>query len=502
MENTNRRVSKKKTLLSVILTFIVIFIFIGVIVFYYRQYYSTKRTMIIKDCQLDAINSSVEINELMSACMASIDLAGSTIDSIISSGGTREEILKALVDFSYSTEAVLNVQSEGVYGYIKGEFLDGSGWVPPEGFDSTERPWYKVAMSKPDKVVVVDPYLDVHTNDIMITFAKALSGGNGVVAFDIKPQLVQNKTEDASNTGAGPVVKFIINSSNFVVSHTDTDEIGKEYSTTGYSLNSQIVRKIREINESRGMFSLIYSGNEYFVFNTTVGENWVCVSVTNASSQLKALNNPLYITVILSLAIVVFLIYMLIRTSRKDRQAEKMKELAEEEIKVAHRSQLTGLMNRRAYSEELDKLSDNLPKECCLVVLDINGLKHVNDTYGHKTGDRLIKAAAECLRQAFPGIETIYRVGGDEFCVIMYDKKQKTERCIEELDKLTLAWSEPDIEGFTISHGIASTEDHEDIDAMVSDADKKMYEHKNSFYSLTANDRRKKSRIVSDKLSD
>ena len=99
--------------------------------------------MIIKDCQLDAINSSVEINELMSACMASIDLAGSTIDSIISSGGTREEILKALVDFSYSTEAVLNVQSEGVYGYIKGEFLDGSGWVPPEGFDSTERPWFR-----------------------------------------------------------------------------------------------------------------------------------------------------------------------------------------------------------------------------------------------------------------------------------------------------------------------------------------------------------------------
>ena len=491
MENTNRRVLNKKTLLSVILTLIVICIFIGVIVFYYRQYYSTKRTMIIKDCQLDAINSSVEINELMSACMASIDLAGSTIDSIISSGGTREEILKALVDFSYSTEAVLNVQSEGVYGYIKGEFLDGSGWVPPEGFESTERPWYKVAMSKPDKVVVVDPYLDVHTNDIMITFAKALSGGNGVVAFDIKPQLVQNKTEDASNTGAGPVVKFIINSSNFVVSHTDTGEIGKEYNTSDYSLNSQIVRKIREINETRGMFTLIYSGNEYFVFNTTVGENWVCVSVTNASSQLKALNNPLYVTVILSLAIVVFLIYMLIRTSRKDRQAEKMKELAEEEIKVAHRSQLTGLLNRRAYSEEIDRLADGLPESLCIVILDINSLKHTNDTYGHKTGDRLIKASAECLRRAFPGVETLYRIGGDEFCVIVREKKQKVEECLRELDRLTAEWREPDIEGFSISHGVASTEDHEDIDSMVSDADKNMYDNKNSFYSRSEHDRRR-----------
>ena len=50
---------------------------------------------------------------------------------------------------------------------------------------------------------------------------------------------------------------------------------------------------------------------------------------------------------------------------------------------------------------------------------DVNGLKEANDTLGHEAGDELIIGSAECLEKSFEGINTIYRLGGDEFTVIV-----------------------------------------------------------------------------------
>ena len=145
-----------------------------------------------------------------------------------------------------------------------------------------------------------------------------------------------------------------------------------------------------------------------------------------------------------------------------------------------------------AYSEKVEQLSKQLPVPCTLVMADINGLKETNDTLGHEAGDELIIGSAECLRKSFDGIDTIYRIGGDEFTVIMERSETEAKKCLERLEKNCGDWKGQLIKGISISCGTASTDDYSDLDSILKAADEKMYEFKNNYYQYTGKDRRKR----------
>lgn len=92
--------------------------------------------------------------------------------------------------------------------------------------------------------------------------------------------------------------------------------------------------------------------------------------------------------------------------------------------KIAYEDALTGLKNRMAYIENINNLERNLPKDSnvCVVMIDIDNFKNVNDTMGHKAGDELLKNVANALQKIFFDVGcVVYRVGGDEFVVIALD---------------------------------------------------------------------------------
>jgi diguanylate cyclase (GGDEF)-like protein len=89
--------------------------------------------------------------------------------------------------------------------------------------------------------------------------------------------------------------------------------------------------------------------------------------------------------------------------------------------KIAYEDALTGLKNRMAYVENINNLERNLPKDShvCVIMIDIDDFKNVNDTMGHKAGDELLKNVANALTKIFFDVGcVVYRVGGDEFLVI------------------------------------------------------------------------------------
>lgn len=93
--------------------------------------------------------------------------------------------------------------------------------------------------------------------------------------------------------------------------------------------------------------------------------------------------------------------------------------------KEARIDSLTGLLNKRAYYEYIDSIKIHIQSgfayPFALVMCDVNNLKEYNDTYGHIEGDNLIKKAAGIIKKAFPG-SPAYRMGGDEFIVILLNK--------------------------------------------------------------------------------
>lgn len=90
-----------------------------------------------------------------------------------------------------------------------------------------------------------------------------------------------------------------------------------------------------------------------------------------------------------------------------------------------HTDSLTGLRNTRAFHEDLARelaVADARGRSLGLVLLDLDGLKTLNDTAGHQAGDQLIVALAETVRANLRARDTAYRVGGDEFAVILRDE--------------------------------------------------------------------------------
>ena len=97
-----------------------------------------------------------------------------------------------------------------------------------------------------------------------------------------------------------------------------------------------------------------------------------------------------------------------------------MSAKAEKDIlkEIAYRDSLTGLYNR-AKCQQIFDILDSGTTDFAIVSIDMNGLKQVNDKYGHNEGDRLIKSFARSFHDAFAGIGTSIRMGGDEFLAIV-----------------------------------------------------------------------------------
>ncbi len=158
-------------------------------------------------------------------------------------------------------------------------------------------------------------------------------------------------------------------------------------------------------------------------------------------------------------------------TERKDVE-EKMRYLS-------FHDQLTGLFNRTWFDEELHRLDKARQLPLSLIMADLNGLKLINDTYGHVVGDRFLQHSADILRQACRGEDIIARWGGDEFVVLLpkntYDEARKIA------DRIVTASQEVLFEGipFSVALGVASKEvPDEPITVALQAAEDRMYKQK------------------------
>lgn len=162
--------------------------------------------------------------------------------------------------------------------------------------------------------------------------------------------------------------------------------------------------------------------------------------------------------------------------------ADSNAKIAELQRKYAYYDQMTGLQNRRAYSEKVKELSDPMPAGYVVVMIDCNGLKRVNDTFGHVAGDECITGVADCLVRTFSGVETVYRLGGDEFCVVLKSTCEAVRIKLEEFERLCAEWKGQYADKISASYGIASTDEFSDFETVLRTSDRRMYEFKNNYH--------------------
>lgn len=164
-------------------------------------------------------------------------------------------------------------------------------------------------------------------------------------------------------------------------------------------------------------------------------------------------------------------------TERRDAQ----RQLAQ----MARHDMLTGLANRRHFEEQLAAAAARAGRSgapLALLYLDLDGFKRVNDNLGHEAGDQLLVAVAQRLKAGVRASDTVSRLGGDEFTVILEDAGSDADR-LQQCERLLDALSRPHRLGgrevlATPSIGIAVYRPGESLEALRQRADAAMYEAK------------------------
>lgn len=169
--------------------------------------------------------------------------------------------------------------------------------------------------------------------------------------------------------------------------------------------------------------------------------------------------------------------------------SKERNEAAQEMLKKSTIDQLTGLYNRRAYEEDMRDLSDNC-KELVYISADINGLKAANDTYGHAAGDELLLGAANCMKRCFEPYGKIYRIGGDEFAIILFVTEEKALEIKKKFEDELSNWKGRLIESVHVSCGYVLKNENLSAIEIAKMADERMYRDKALFYQRQGVDRR------------
>ena len=155
-----------------------------------------------------------------------------------------------------------------------------------------------------------------------------------------------------------------------------------------------------------------------------------------------------------------------------------------ESLQQTKKDPLTGLLNRQAYKADVCMNPEEIT---ALVSIDMNGLKLLNDSFGHMAGDEALVTLALCFNKALRDRQFAYRIGGDEFAIIC--RKTSKEELFELIKRIEDNVAETE---YNCSIGYSYSEDgKKTIEDMLNESDVMMYAEKDRYYKESGKDRRR-----------
>ena len=178
------------------------------------------------------------------------------------------------------------------------------------------------------------------------------------------------------------------------------------------------------------------------------------------------------------------------------------KKKTEREIKfLSEHDYLTGIYNRRFFQNSFNTLIQNMTLPIGIMMIDVNGLKIINDAYGHNVGDKALKIVSKVLNQTFSDNEVIARLGGDEFAVLISDPKS-LENIKTFKNQINEGLSQHPINRVVVSLAIGfaiSSNPTVELDEIFKEAENEMYRHK---ISVGVNVRSKTIKAIFNTLTE
>ena len=205
------------------------------------------------------------------------------VEEMIDSGASTEDLTRYITNLS--TWLIEKTQRyfglNGIYGYVRGEYIDGGGWVPPEDYAPEKRLWYIGAMKNQGRTHYTDPYVDAETGRVIISVSRQLRSKDGipggVVAIDFYISAVSEYIESLRPVGGGYGVLF--NDRLELVAHRDPTLMGKSFAQIGPDYAKLAKRLDTDFTFSAVEFT-DYDGVKSVIFLSRMFNDWRVGTVT------------------------------------------------------------------------------------------------------------------------------------------------------------------------------------------------------------------------------
>jgi signal transduction histidine kinase/CheY-like chemotaxis protein/HPt (histidine-containing phosphotransfer) domain-containing protein len=343
--NTPRKFYKRNLFLAAL----AILFFVGVILMYYSMIYADMKEDIIRNGEMAARESADKVETYLSTHKDSVRLAAYTLDEMITTNRSNEEIQDFLERQSVALQSAVDPNFTGLYGYINGRFFSGNKWVPPEGYDAKARPWYSRPFDEPGEVTVLDPYLDMETNTRKLALGKLLCDGVSVISMDLPTTEIQKIVNEAVERGDADQCMVICRHDNLVIAHTDQSEVGRDYDVELGSIGAMIVKNLRR--EENDSFEFELEGSKYLVYVANIDSGMRCISVKNTTTAFKPLRLMLFVTIVLIIITMAIIIQIMNRSNRFMYLSERVK-IREKTARKSQNHQKDDLSSDITYNDQ------------------------------------------------------------------------------------------------------------------------------------------------------
>ncbi|MBO4425828.1 MAG: response regulator [Clostridiales bacterium] len=321
-------------------------------------------------------------------------VAADTVDHMYTEGATNDEIREYLIRESTNTASQFDETYTGIYGVIDGEFVDGVGWIPPDDYDPTVRDWYKDTVAAGGQPLVVSPYVDAQTGNVIISVCKALSNNDNVLGLDLTLTGVQETVEETQIDGNG--YAFILNYDGIVVAHKDAGENGKNYSEIADK--SELFKEIMETG--KGNFEMEIDGKKCTVFVDDVSDQWHLAIVVESDALFRPTRNVLVVSVLVGLLVFALLSTFYILNFRHEHKINmRLEEMKANERQREYEAKVLALEKAAADSANKAK-SDFLADMSHEIRTPINAVLGMNEMILRESDDDRILEYSSNIKSA------------------------------------------------------------------------------------------------------
>lgn len=253
-----------------ILTLVVVFVALTMLSVFTISVFSQKsREDAVALGESVMIQEHEQVTAYITHALDSVQSAAINIEYMMSTGAANKDILDYLRNQTAAYSKHIDENFTGVYGWINGEYLDGTDWTPDADYIPTKRVWYTEALKGGGEPVIVDPYLDAKTNNVMLSISVMLSDGESVLSVDIVMDKLQEIAEEITLGGKG--YGFICDTKGLIIAHSNPELKGTDFKDD-VEMKSLYTR-IFEVN-GRDNFEFNRNGIDCTVFADNVFGDW------------------------------------------------------------------------------------------------------------------------------------------------------------------------------------------------------------------------------------